>query len=112
MSAEQSRERGTPLLAALWMLADRGVALNGIVLLSSIMNYGIRQPGYDQTYIGYLPSYAAVAWYHNRVANKPADVASFVQEARDYAVGPYASALAKGALISPEERLNLALAFH
>jgi len=96
---------GTTRSGALaWQLADRGVALNGVVLLSSIMNYGVRQPGFDQLYIGYLPSYAATAWYHNRVANKPADVASFVQEARDYAVGPYASALAKGALISPQER--------
>jgi len=96
---------GTTRSGALaYQLGERGVALNGVVILSSILNYGIRQSGYDQIYIGYLPSYAAVAWYHNRVANKPADVASFVQEARDYAVGPYASALAKGALISAEER--------
>jgi carboxypeptidase C (cathepsin A) len=95
---------GTTRSGALaYQLEDRGVALNGVILLSSIMNYGIRQPGYDQTYIGYLPSYAATAWYHNRVPNRPADLAGFVQQARDYAVGPYASALAKGSNISAEE---------
>lgn len=95
---------GTTRSGALaYLLEDRGVALNGVVILSSILNYGIRQSGYDQIYIGYLPSYAAVAWYHNRVPNRPADLASFVQQARDFAVGPYASALAKGSTITPAE---------
>jgi carboxypeptidase C (cathepsin A) len=95
---------GTTRSGALaYQLEDRGVALNGVIILSSILNYGIRQPGYDQTYIGYLPSYAAVAWYHNRVPNRPADLASFVQQAREFAVGAYASALAKGATITPAE---------
>lgn len=95
---------GTTRSGALsYQLENRGVALNGVVLLSSIMNYGVRQPGYDQLYIGYLPSYAAVAWYHNRVPNRPADVGAFVGEARAFAVGPYASALAKGSAITPQE---------
>lgn len=102
---------GTTRSGALaYELGDRGVALNGVVLLSSIMNYGIRQPGFDQLYIGYLPSYAATAWYHNRIADRPADVATFVQAAREFAVGPYASALAKGSNISPEEADRIARA--
>ncbi len=88
-------------------LADRlesdGMALNGVVILSSILNYGIRQPGFDQIYVGYLPSYAATAWYHNKVANKPASVADFVEKAREFAAGPYAAALAKGTDITPAE---------
>ena len=100
---------GTTRSGALaYQLEDRGVALNGVILLSSIMNYGIRQPGFDQLYIGYLPSYAAVAWYHNRVPNRPADVATFVQAAREFAVGPYASALAKGSTITPQEEDQVA----
>jgi carboxypeptidase C (cathepsin A) len=85
-------------------LQDDGMALNGVVLLSSIMNYGYRQPGLDEVYINYLPSYAATAWYHNRLANRPADVAQVVQAARDFAVGPYRTALAKGQLITAQER--------
>ena len=100
---------GTTRSGALaYQLEDRGVALNGVVILSSILNYGIRQPGFDQLYIGYLPSFAATAWYHNRVSNRPAELATFVQQARDFAVGPYASALAKGALISPQEADDIA----
>jgi len=90
--------------ALAYQLQDRGMALNGVVLLSSIMNYGYRQPGLDQVYLNYLPSYAATAWYHNRIPNRPADVATIVQQAREFATGPYMSALTKGQNISPAER--------
>lgn len=94
--------------ALAYQLQDRGMALNGVVLFSSIMNYGYRQPGLDQVYLNYLPSYAATAWYHNRLPNRPADVATAVEQARQFAVGPYMSALAKGQNISPEERTRVA----
>lgn len=100
---------GTTRSGALaYQLQDRGMALNGVVLLSSIMNYGSRQPGLDQVYLNYLPSYAATAWYHNRIQNRPADVATIVEQARAFAVGPYASALAKGQSISDAERDQVA----
>ena len=38
-------------------LERRGMSLNGVVLLSSILNYGIRQPGFDQLDVTMLPSY-------------------------------------------------------
>ena len=100
---------GTTRSAGLaYMLQDRGIQLNGVSLLSSILNYGIRQPGYDQTYIAYLPSYAATAWYHNRIPNRPADLPAFLAEVRAYARGPYTVALAKGQDISPEEKAAVA----
>lgn len=76
---------------------------NGVVLLSSILNYGMRNAGFDHMYQVYLPSYAATAWYHNRLANKPADLEAFLAEVRAYANGPYVAALAKGTDISPAE---------
>ena len=94
--------------ALAYQLQERGMALNGVVLLSSIMNYGYRQPGLDQVYLNYLPSYAATAWYHNRLTDRPADVATVVAQARAFAVGPYMSALAKGQSISPQERDQIA----
>lgn len=65
---------GTTRSGALsYLLQDRGMALNGVIILSSILNYGIRQPGFDQIYINYLPSFAATAWYHHKLPNPPAD---------------------------------------
>ena len=100
---------GTTRSGALaYALEDQGVTLNGVILLSSIMNYGIRQTGFDTIHIGYLPSYAAAAWYHNRLANRPADVATIVEQARVFANGPYAAALAKGQDLSPQEEDSVA----
>jgi carboxypeptidase C (cathepsin A) len=72
------------------------------------MNYGYRQPGLDQVYLNYLPSYAATAWYHNRVPNRPATVAEQVARARAFAHGPYMAALSKGQLISEAEEKQVA----
>jgi carboxypeptidase C (cathepsin A) len=88
---------GTTRSAALAdMLGNDGVQLNGVVLISSILNYSIRAPGYDFIYIANLPSYAAAAWYFDKIPNKPANVADWVQQARDFASGPYAQALFAG----------------
>src|SRR3954452_1862592 len=88
---------GTTRSAALAdMLGNDGVQLNGVVLISSILNYNVRVGGYDILFIGNLPSYAAAAWYFNKIPNKPADLAAWVQQAREFASGPYAHALFQG----------------
>lgn len=95
---------GTTRSAALVnRLQEDGMGINGVILLSSILNYGIRQPGYDNIYTTYLPSYAATAWYHNRITDRPADLAAYLDQVRAYARGPYTAALAKGQDISAEE---------
>jgi carboxypeptidase C (cathepsin A) len=68
----------------------------GVVLISSILNYNIRAGGYDTLYVANLPSYAAAAWYFNKIPNKPASLADWVEQARIFASGPYAQALFAG----------------
>jgi carboxypeptidase C (cathepsin A) len=88
---------GTPRSAALvYHLQEQGMHFNGVVLLSSILNYAKRAPGLDEAFVDMLPTYAAIAWFHSKVPNKPADLAAFLQQARDFASGEYAQALAKG----------------
>ena len=53
-------------------------------------------PGYDTIYIANVPSYAAAAWYFNKVQNKPPDVATWVQQARDFASGPVRAGVVPG----------------
>lgn len=95
-----------PVVAA--KLEAAGLSLNGIVQFSTIMNYGVRQPGYDQNYLTLFPTMAATAWYHNRLQNRPADLGAFLDEVRAFTSGPYAAALAKGSTISPEEKAAVA----
>jgi carboxypeptidase C (cathepsin A) len=100
---------GTTRSAGLsYRLQHDGVQLNGVILLSSILNYGRRDPGFDQELINYLPSYAAAAAFHNRLASAPADVPAFLREVREWARGPYALALAKGQDLDPAERAAIA----
>lgn len=96
---------GTPRSAGLakW-LEDKGIALNGVVLLSSIINYGSRLPGLDNDYVNLLPSFAALAWYHNKIPNRPATLEPFLTEVRNFARGDYAVALNKAQDLTAAER--------
>lgn len=80
--------------------------LNGIALISSVLDLSSITfgPGDDRVYVYYLPSYAAVAWYHKTLKNRPASVEAFVKEAEDYAEGEYSAALYKGSKISQTEK--------
>ena len=99
---------GTTRSAGLsYRLQQDGVQLNGVILLSSILNYGRRDPGFDQELINYIPSYAAAAAYH-RLANAPGDLPTFLNEVRDWARGPYALALARGQDLPDAERGDVA----
>lgn len=90
------------------LLEDRGMSLDGIVLLSTILNYGVRQSGYDQNSMILLPTFAAAAWYHNRVPDRPASLEAFLNQVRAFVAGPYAAALAKGDAITPDEANQVA----
>ncbi|HEU4635974.1 MAG TPA: peptidase S10, partial [Edaphobacter sp.] len=91
--------RAAGLVAA---LQNDGMPFNGVVLLSSILNYAIRSPGYDTESVSYLPSYAAIGYYYKKV--KPTvSMAEWVEQARQFARGPYAQALSKGDRIPQAE---------
>ncbi len=104
---------GTPRSAGLVKyLQDHGIACNGVVLLSSILNYAEHLPGLDINYVNYLPSYAAIAWYHDKLPNKPATLEPFLTEVRDFARGEYQVALSKGAALGDQERDAIAAKLH
>ena len=88
-------------------LSERGVQLNGIVLVSTVLNFATIDVG-DQAMIGFLPTYAADAWYHGKIEGKP-DLDGFLAEARVFAKGPYATALQRGVSLSDEERRDVAV---
>jgi len=102
---------GTTRSAALAdALMNQGIALNGVVLLSSILNFGLDfgngdpVAGGDWAYVLYLPTEAATAWYHGRIRNAPADLPSFLQPVQQFALGEYLDALYKGAKLGASER--------
>ncbi len=87
-------------------LQQQGMQFNGVVLLSSVLNYeALTSPALDEPYVNILPTYAAIAWVHDRLPHRSGDLAAFLQEARDFAIGDYAQALAKGHTL-PEAQLE------
>ena len=83
------------------------VSLNGILLISTILDFaaGADTQGNELSHITSLPSMAATALYHGKA--QAASTEQFVEEARQFAIGPYASALLKGQKISAEERASI-----
>ena len=80
------------------------VGLNGLILVSTILDFAGREPtpGNEMAYIVTLPNMAAAAFYHGKV--QAPSVESIAEEARQFAIGPYATALLKGQDLPAAER--------
>jgi len=93
-------------------LVDMGIALSGLVLVSTVLNFQTLHftPGNDLPYLLFLPTYAATAWYHGALApalqRRP--VARIVAEVESFALGEYATALMQGNRLSDKERARIA----
>ena len=83
-----------------------GMYLNGIMLISSVLDFATLrfQLGNDLPYILFLPSYAATAWYHQRLEpGLQADLQATLAEVKEFALGEYAQALLRGAELPAAE---------
>ena len=90
---------------------NRAIDFNGVILLSAILNFDLSvdgpetNPGMDLPYAIALPTYAATAWYHNKLpGQKPKDLVAFVQSVERFAMTDYAQALTAGAGLPPARR--------
>jgi len=84
-----------------------GMWLNGIVLISSILNFQTTDfaVGNDLPYVTFLPSYTTTAWYHKRLpADLQADFRKALDESEKFAATEYTLALMKGSQLSDAER--------
>ncbi|HYZ86750.1 MAG TPA: hypothetical protein VE621_20210, partial [Bryobacteraceae bacterium] len=88
-------------------LIDRGIALNGIMLISTVLNFQTIRftKGNDLPYILFLPSYTAAAWYHKKLEpGLQADLTEALRAAEKFASDEYPNALAKGDRLTGAER--------
>jgi carboxypeptidase C (cathepsin A) len=101
------------------MLQDAGVQFNGVVLLSTILNFGLTGlggsnpiAGGDWAYVLYLPSEAATAWYHHMVPNRPASLTTFLAGVQQFAGTQYLHGLAQGDRLSASGRDDIVRKLH
>ena len=112
---------GTPRAAVLVnnLETEYDIDFNGVILLSQILNFDLsvdrpqNNPGINLPYQLALPTYAATAWYHNKLpGKKPADLIPFVQSVERFAMGEYAQALSAGASLPQKQKLAVANKLH
>ncbi|MEO6329555.1 MAG: hypothetical protein ABIO55_11505, partial [Ginsengibacter sp.] len=89
-----------------YLQENLGMVMNGVILVSSVLDLRTLtfQQYDDLSYILHLPTYAATAWYHNKISNKPESLESFLKDAEAFAGGEYATALMKGDRLTDGER--------
>lgn len=101
------------------LFVDSGVEFNGIVLISSILNYQtsaidiksmLVHPGNDLPFALYLPTYSATAWYHGRLAKRyqSMPLRDVLDEVEAFSLNDYWLALAQGDRLDEKTRAKIA----
>src|SRR5271166_2608196 len=97
---------------------EKSLDLNGVILLSQFLSADDSvdgpqfNPGIDMPYVLALPTYAATAWYHHRLANPSATLEPFLKEVENFAVSDYSQALMAGSSLSAERKSAIAARLH
>lgn len=93
-----------------WLI-DRGIALNGIALVSTVMNFQTLNfaNSNDLPLVLILPSYATTAWYHKKLspAMQSKSVEQIAKEAEDFAMNEYMPAMMRIDRLTVTERQSL-----
>ena len=89
-------------------LIDKGIAFNGVILISTVINFQTLffGRGNDLTYMVYTPTYAATAWYHGKLDDdlQQKSLEDLLSEVEAWTETEYHVALAKGDRLTVEER--------
>lgn len=91
-------------------LLNMGIALNGVIMVSAVFDLRtlLFPPNDDMPFIVHFPTYAATAWYHNRVASKSGSLESFLTEVRSFVENEYTPALFKGDRLDAAQKKKMA----
>jgi carboxypeptidase C (cathepsin A) len=91
------------------LLTKHNVALNGVILVSPYLDFASGNAGLHISAgdVNFLSTYAATAWYHHALADRPAELQPFLREVEAFAEDVYAPVLFKGARASAAERATV-----
>ncbi len=91
------------------LLTKHDLALAGVILVSPYLDFaaGSAGVGIDLPHVLFFTGFAAAAWYHELVPERPAELRAFLAEAERFAETVYAPALFKGSRLTAAERREL-----
>ncbi|MCL2645743.1 MAG: hypothetical protein FWD61_01915 [Phycisphaerales bacterium] len=99
---------GTTRVAALasYLQEKTGVTINGIILMSTVLNFAVLSPrdSNDLPFPLFLPTYTALARFHGKIAGDE----GLLKEAESFAINEYTVALAKGDSLPESDRKAVA----
>jgi len=95
---------GTTRAAALMPVLMGGsepIHVDGVILISQALDYEGSTPEADNltSFVTYLPTMAATAWYHGKVERGGRTLEAFLQEVRTFAIQEYLPALFQGTML-------------
>ncbi len=95
---------------AQYLQSTQGMHLNGLILVSPFFSAisGFDGADIDLPHVLYLPTFAATAWYHDQLTDKPDDLQAFLSEVEQFARSDYAAALMQGFTIPAERKQAIA----
>jgi carboxypeptidase C (cathepsin A) len=89
-------------------LVDHGIAFNGLILVSCALDFQAFafSEGNGIPFLNYLPSYAASAWYHKKLAPdlQQLTLPELLKKVEQWSAKEYLSILARGDEVSEQER--------
>jgi carboxypeptidase C (cathepsin A) len=92
-------------------LVDKGIAFNGIILISTVLNFQtlLFKSSNDLPYTVYLPVYAATAWYHNKLPDdlQNRSLRDVLDEVEAWTENQYTRALILGDRMDDETRAEI-----
>jgi carboxypeptidase C (cathepsin A) len=102
------------------LFVKHNVEFNGIIFISVILNYQtsaidpdnmLVHVGNDLPFALYLPTYAATAWYHRRLAenHQSRPLRELLDEVEEFALGEYWGALAQGDQLDEKRKTAVAV---
>jgi len=111
---------GTTRSGALINVLETGrfIDFNGVILLSQCLSYDTFadapqfNPGIDLSYQLALPTYAATAWYHHKLPDRPNELAPLIAEVEHFAMTEYGVALAAGSTLPSDQRQAIVAKLH
>ena len=88
----------------LMLAKDKRLRFNGVVLIG----LAVPAQGHLVPYVTSLPTMAAGAWYHHRIARNGRTVGQVFDEAQEFARTDYLTALFRGSDLPPADRVRIA----
>jgi carboxypeptidase C (cathepsin A) len=88
------------------------IEVNGLLLVAPASDYQylVFHPGNNSPYYGFLPSYAATAFYHGKVITDKS-LQNFYEDSKKFSLEEYGPALLKGSRISSDKKNELIIKY-